>query len=213
MNPFNLLVRWRIEHTNWAVPTSHAQSWCVRDERATHGRMNTLPRIRAFPDVITLPLVHTLLMQVGRQICKGRLAASVKSKLIDDNNNRSVKRLTRRVSRLRFWIKDHSMPQGHSKEPRWSAYWRSMSRLTFSLAFIWLVVSLLPLFLKQIPSSWTLLGWPVAYAIVAFLAPLVYLLIIGLYAWGAGLAERQARQTTTGDQMRNKSCPSRSVEQ
>lgn len=91
------------------------------------------------------------------------------------------------------------MSQGHQKNSKWSGYWRNMVWLTFSLGLIWLLVSLSPLFLKQIPSSWTLLGWPFAYALVAFVGPVVYLLIIGLYAWGAGRAERVACDSQTAD--------------
>lgn len=39
-----------------------------------------MPKTRAFPNAMFPPVVHTLPMQVGRQLCTERLAASVKSK-------------------------------------------------------------------------------------------------------------------------------------
>ena len=65
-------------------------------------------------------------------------------------------------------------------------YWRQVVVLTTILALIWLLVSMLPLILAGTPDSWTILGWPFAYATVAFGAPLAYLLLIGIYAFVMG---------------------------
>jgi len=86
------------------------------------------------------------------------------------------------------------MSLGHSNQSEPSVYWRKISVLTLALGLAWLLVSLLPLFLVAIPHSWSVLGWPFAYAVVAFAVPLAYLAIIAVYALCAGRADRDARK-------------------
>lgn len=65
-------------------------------------------------------------------------------------------------------------------------YWRKVVILTSNLILVWLLLTSLPLLLASTPESWTILGWPFAYAVVAFGAPLAYLLLIGIYAFVMG---------------------------
>jgi len=73
-------------------------------------------------------------------------------------------------------------------------YWRRVIVLTTILALIWLLVSMLPLILAGTPDTWTILGWPFAYAVVAFGAPLAYLLLIGIYAFVMGRHDKTFRE-------------------
>ena len=86
------------------------------------------------------------------------------------------------------------MSQGRSSQSGSTDYWKKIIVLTLVLGGIWLLVSLLPIILIEFPQEWTILGWPFAYAVVAFAAPLAYLAIIGVYAFGADRADRSVRQ-------------------
>lgn len=85
------------------------------------------------------------------------------------------------------------MSLGHSNQSESSGYWRRIAVLTLVLGFVWLFVSLLAIFLVDIPQSWSIFGWPFSYAVVAFAVPLAYLVIIGVYALSAGRADCHAR--------------------
>lgn len=91
------------------------------------------------------------------------------------------------------------MSQGRSSQPESTDYWKKITVLTLLLGGIWLLVSLLPIILIEFPKGWTILGWPFAYAVVAFAAPLAYLAIIGAYALGASRADRSDRQQQSSD--------------
>lgn len=73
-------------------------------------------------------------------------------------------------------------------------YWRKVVILTSILTSFWLLVTSLPLLLAATPESWTILGWPFAYAVVAFGAPLAYLLLIGIYAFVMGRHDKAFRE-------------------
>ncbi len=81
-----------------------------------------------------------------------------------------------------------------SERGKLTRYWRRVVILTMVLASFWLLVTLLPLVLVGTPQSWTLFGWPFAYAVVAFAAPLAYLLLIGVYAVVMGHHDKAFRK-------------------
>jgi|GEM_PF-707800 len=77
------------------------------------------------------------------------------------------------------------MPTKHTQphSDGYSVYWHKTVKLTLWLSSIWLLTSIASLLLAEMPEDWVLFGWPMGYAIVAFAAPLIYLLIIGVYSW------------------------------
>jgi|AntAceMinimDraft_1070359.scaffolds.fasta_scaffold126232_2 putative solute:sodium symporter small subunit len=62
------------------------------------------------------------------------------------------------------------------------AYWARNLFLVGCLLVLWLLISLLPLALAYLPARGALFGWPLPFALTAFAVPLVYLLLIGIYA-------------------------------
>ncbi|MEY4752376.1 MAG: hypothetical protein RJA44_51 [Pseudomonadota bacterium] len=62
-------------------------------------------------------------------------------------------------------------------------YWRRVRRLTLALLSIWLAVTLLvPWYAREL-SHWTLGRFPVDFWISAQGAIMLYVLLIGIYAW------------------------------
>lgn len=80
-------------------------------------------------------------------------------------------------------------------------YWRRTIGLILSSLILWLVFTVLPLALSDSLSGWVILGWPASFALAAFVVPLLYLLIIGLYCLFMDRFERLAEAETaeTGD--------------
>lgn len=62
-------------------------------------------------------------------------------------------------------------------------YWRRNLRITLILILIWLAVTFLPIYFAQALNRITFLGWPLAFYMGAQGALIVYVLIIGYYAW------------------------------
>lgn len=76
-------------------------------------------------------------------------------------------------------------------------YWPRNLLLVAFLLLIWLLASLMPIGLTVLPEDWTIFGWPLAFASTAFGVPLVYLLLIGLYAV---IMARRDQQVPAADQ-------------
>ena len=64
-----------------------------------------------------------------------------------------------------------------------SRYWARTRRLTALLFAAWLVTSFGVVFFARELSDYTLLGWPFSYYMVAQGTTLIYLAIVGAYAW------------------------------
>ncbi|WP_374353104.1 DUF4212 domain-containing protein [Limnohabitans sp.] len=63
-------------------------------------------------------------------------------------------------------------------------------RLTLACLLLWLSATLAPVLASR--SGWTLWGWPVDFWMAAQGCVLVYLLIVGVYAWLVNHWEQQA---------------------
>jgi putative solute:sodium symporter small subunit len=62
-------------------------------------------------------------------------------------------------------------------------YWQRTRRLTLLLLLAWFVTTAGSIFFARELSHFTLLGWPFSYYMVAQGTTLLYLAIVGLYAW------------------------------
>ena len=62
-------------------------------------------------------------------------------------------------------------------------YWRRVRQLTLGLLAIWLVASFGSVWFARELALFTLFGWPLSYYLAAQGVLLVYLLIIGVYAY------------------------------
>ena len=83
-------------------------------------------------------------------------------------------------------------PKAHAQ----TAYWRRNLALIAGLLAVWLLVTLFPLGFASMPEHWTVAGWPLAFALGAFVVPLIYLLLIGIYCLVMNRRDRQELQAT-----------------
>lgn len=72
-------------------------------------------------------------------------------------------------------------------------HWARVSRLNLILGVLWLGATLLPLFLLAPVEGRNVFGWPFAYALVAFVVPVFYLLLVTVYVFMTGRYERTRR--------------------
>ena len=66
---------------------------------------------------------------------------------------------------------------------RRAAHWRATRRLTATLLLVWLLTGFLTVFYARELLHLNLFGWPLPFYMAAQGASLIYLAIIGLYAW------------------------------
>ncbi len=62
-------------------------------------------------------------------------------------------------------------------------YWGRTRRLTVALGLVWFVTTFGTIFFARELSRFTLFGWPFSYYMVAQGTTLIYVLVVGLYAW------------------------------
>lgn len=74
------------------------------------------------------------------------------------------------------------------------AYWRSTRRLTGALLACWFLISFPMIFFARQLSGVVLFGWPLSFYVAAQGASLVYVAIIGLYAWRMRRLDREFGQ-------------------
>lgn len=78
------------------------------------------------------------------------------------------------------------------RQTRHTRYWRLSLWLVAVCLLVWLLVTLVPIFLADTFSQKTLFGWPVVFGLMAFGVPIVYLAIIGVYSLVMDRIERRA---------------------
>jgi putative solute:sodium symporter small subunit len=71
-----------------------------------------------------------------------------------------------------------------------TAYWRRTRQLTVKLLAVWFVVTIATIFFARELSGFTFFGWPFSFYMAAQGATLVYLVIVGVYAWRMRQLER-----------------------
>jgi putative solute:sodium symporter small subunit len=62
-------------------------------------------------------------------------------------------------------------------------HWRRTRRITAALLLLWLATSFGTVFYARALARLTLFGWPLSFYLAAQGAALVYLAVIGVYAW------------------------------
>lgn len=73
------------------------------------------------------------------------------------------------------------------------SYWRATRRLTAVLLLVWLATSFGAVFFARELAGLTIFGWPLSFYLAAQGASLVYLAIIGIYAWRMRRLDRRER--------------------
>lgn len=75
-------------------------------------------------------------------------------------------------------------------------YWRHNLLLIVALLCLWWLVTFVPAYFALELSKYSIFGWPFSFWMAAFGAPLVFLLIVGLYAWWMAHRDQRARRAT-----------------
>jgi putative solute:sodium symporter small subunit len=85
---------------------------------------------------------------------------------------------------------------GSTNGTRQSVYWRRTRRLTLKLLAVWFAATFGTIYFARELSELTLFGWPISFYMAAQGTTLIYLLVVGLYAWRM----RQLDKTINRDQ-------------
>lgn len=64
-----------------------------------------------------------------------------------------------------------------------AVYWRRCRRLTGGLLFVWFALSFTSGYYARQLDAFSLCGFPLGFYLAAQGAPIVYLAIVGVYAW------------------------------
>lgn len=92
-----------------------------------------------------------------------------------------------------MWTRMNDMPDSPSSTPRaMRRYWRRNLILIGAVIVCWLALTFLPAFFAR-GLSFDFIGWPFAFWMAAYGAPLCYLVLIGLYARFMNRADARAR--------------------
>ena len=81
-----------------------------------------------------------------------------------------------------------------SLRARRALHWRKTRRVTGALLLLWLATSFGAVFFARELTGLMLFGWPLSFYLAAQGASLVYLAIIGVYAWRMRWLDRQFNQ-------------------
>jgi putative solute:sodium symporter small subunit len=73
-------------------------------------------------------------------------------------------------------------------------YWRHNLLLIVGLLCLWWLVTFVPAYFALELSQYLIFGWPFSFWMAAFGATLVFLLIVGLYAWWMARCDQRARR-------------------
>lgn len=72
-------------------------------------------------------------------------------------------------------------------------HWQQTRRMTGWLLLLWLITTFCAAFFARELHNLSIFGWPLSFYLAAQGASLVYLAIIGFYAWRMRRLDRQAR--------------------
>ena len=85
----------------------------------------------------------------------------------------------------------HAHDAAGTLRARRALHWRRTRRVTGALLLLWLGTSFGAVFFARELAGMMLFGWPLSFYLAAQGASLVYLAIIGAYAWRMRLLDRQ----------------------
>ena len=85
------------------------------------------------------------------------------------------------------------------QDQRQGRYWHRTRRLTVALGLVWFVTTFGTIFFARELSHFTLFGWPFSYYMVAQGTTLIYLAVVGLYAWRMRHLDQRHQREGTDD--------------
>ncbi len=87
-------------------------------------------------------------------------------------------------------------PQGMRARVLRTAYWQRTRRLTGSLLLAWFLSTFCAIYFARELATITLFGWPLSFYLAAQGISLLYLCILGIYAWRMRAYDAQLRAAT-----------------
>ena len=88
-------------------------------------------------------------------------------------------------------------PRAPTSQPVSIPYWRRTLRLILLLLAVWAALTFVPaLFARSL--TFDFIGWPFAFWMAAYGAPLAYLIIVGVYARVMNRADERAEADAAG---------------
>ena len=94
-------------------------------------------------------------------------------------------------------LPDHAARRARLLAAR-AVHWRQARRVTALLLALWLATSFGAVWFARDLAQWSLFGWPLSFYMAAQGASLVYLAIIGAYAWLMRRADQRYAQQLEG---------------
>jgi putative solute:sodium symporter small subunit len=79
------------------------------------------------------------------------------------------------------------------------SYWQNTQRLTLWLSAIWLVVTFCTVFFARDLYGFKLFGWPVSFYMAAQGILLIYVAIVGVYAWRMRKLDQQPNERASDE--------------
>ena len=76
-------------------------------------------------------------------------------------------------------------------------YWRNTRRLTLQLLLAWFIATFAIIFFARELSGFTLFGWPFSFYMAAQGTTLIYVFIVGVYAWRMRRLDHSLRSDDT----------------
>lgn len=74
-----------------------------------------------------------------------------------------------------------------------ATHWDGTKRLTRKLLLAWFFITFLTIFFARELSNVTLFGWPLSFYMAAQGAPLLYVVIVAIYAWRMRRLDKKLR--------------------
>jgi putative solute:sodium symporter small subunit len=81
-----------------------------------------------------------------------------------------------------------------------AAYWRRVVRLTQGLIATWLLTTFCTIFFARELSRVVVFGWPLSFYLTAQGLVVIYVLIIGFYAWGMRRLDKSIKDGQRNEQ-------------
>ena len=91
----------------------------------------------------------------------------------------------------------HNMDRAPEEAPaRRALHWKRTSKLTLVLLLSWALAGFFSVFFARELHAFSLFGWPLSFYLAAQGSALVYLALIGFYAWRMRRLDHQYRDRT-----------------
>ena len=88
---------------------------------------------------------------------------------------------------------DEQCPAAATATARRAEHWQKTRKMTYILLSVWLLTGFFSIFFARELYDFSLFGWPVSFYLAAQGSSLIYLSVVGFYAWRMQRLDRQYR--------------------